>query len=147
MMAHDASPSRGARKSRKRVGRGDGSGHGSYSGRGVKGQKSRSGGRVRPGFEGGQVPLIKGLPMLRGFTNIFKKRYALVKVGELAAFPQDSDVSPQSLMESGYLRSLRYPVKVLGDGEIGVALHVTAQSFTRSAQRKIEAAGGRVEVI
>lgn len=147
MMAHDVSPSKGARKSRKRVGRGDGSGHGSYSGRGVKGQKSRSGGRVRPGFEGGQVPLIKGLPMLRGFTNIFKKRYELLKVGELAVFPQDSDISPESLMESGYLRSLKYPVKVLGDGEIGVALHVIAHSFTRSARKKIEAAGGRVEVI
>ena len=147
MMAHEVAPPKGARRKRKRLGRGDASGHGSYSGRGMKGQKSRSGGGIRPGFEGGQLPLIKGLPMKRGFTNIFKKQFHLIKVGELSAFPADSEVTPEALVESGYLRSLKHPVKVLGDGEIAVALQVRAHKFTRSAREKIEAAGGRAEVV
>ncbi len=148
MMSHNTAPALGARKARKRVGRGDSSGHGSYSGRGMKGQKSRSGRGIRPGFEGGQLPLIKGLPMKRGFTNIFKKQYHLVKVEALAAvFAPDSEVTPESLVERGLLRSLKHPVKVLGNGEIGVSLNVSAHRFTKSALIKIEAAGGRVEVL
>ena len=147
MMSHDTAPSPGSKKARKRVGRGDASGHGSYSGRGMKGQKSRSGKGIRPGFEGGQLPLIKGLPMKRGFTNIFKKQYHLVKLEALAAFPQGFEVTPESLVEQGLLRSLKHPVKVLGNGEIGVSLNVSAHRFTKSALSKIEAAGGRVEVL
>ena len=113
----------------------------------MKGQKSRSGKGPRPGFEGGQLPLIKGLPMKRGFTNIFKKEFHLVKVEDLAAFPEDAEVTPEVMVERGLLRSLKHPVKVLGNGDISVPISVRAHRFTRSAQEKIEAAGGRVEVI
>ncbi len=147
MMEHQVSPTPGARRGRKRLGRGDASGHGSYSGRGMKGQKSRSGRGVRPGFEGGQLPLIKGLPMRRGFTNIFKKQYHLVKLEELNRFPRDSEVVPESLVRAGILRSIKYPVKILGNGEITVPLRVRAHKFTDSAREKIEAVGGRAEAI
>ena len=147
MMGHEVAPPPGTRRARKRLGRGDASGHGSYSGRGMKGQKSRSGRGIRPGFEGGQLPLIKGLPMKRGFTNIFKKQYYLVKVEALNRFPKDSEVTPEALLEMGHLRNLKYPVKILGNGEITVPLKISAHRFTRSAQDKIEAAGGSVEVI
>lgn len=147
MMEHQVSPTPGARRGRKRLGRGDASGHGSYSGRGMKGQKSRSGRGVRPGFEGGQLPLIKGLPMRRGFTNIFKKQYHLVKLEELNRFPVDSEVVPESLVRAGILRSIKYPVKILGNGEITVPLRVRAHKFTDSAREKIEAVGGRAEAI
>ncbi len=147
MMEHQVAPTPGTRKGRKRLGRGDASGHGSYSGRGMKGQKSRSGRGVRPGFEGGQLPLIKGLPMRRGFTNIFKKQYHLVKVEELNEFPSDSEVLPESLVQAGILRSIKHPVKILGNGEITVPLRICAHKFTGSAREKIEAAGGRAEVI
>jgi large subunit ribosomal protein L15 len=113
----------------------------------MKGQKSRSGGGIRPGFEGGQLPLIKGLPMKRGFTNIFKKQYHLVKIEALNAFPRDSEVTPERLLEMGYLRSLKYPVKILGNCEITVPLKISAHKFTRSARDKIEAVGGSAEVI
>ena len=147
MMEHQATPAPGSRRKRKRVGRGDASGHGTYAGRGMKGQKSRSGGGVRPGFEGGQLPLIKGLPMRRGFTNIFKKQYHLVKLDELAGLPTDSVVSPETLVEMGYLRKIKHQVKVLGNGDLDVALRVSAHKFTRTAREKIEAAGGSVEVL
>ena len=147
MMAHQTAPSRGSKKARKRVGRGDASGHGTYAGRGMKGQKSRSGKGVRRGFEGGQMPLIKGLPMKRGFTNIFKKQYHLVKLEMLSEFPQGSKVTPESLQNMGFLRNLKHPVKILGGGEISVPLAVSAHRFTRSARNKIEAAGGKAEVI
>ena len=147
MMEHQATPAPGSRRKRKRVGRGDASGHGTYAGRGMKGQKSRSGGGVRPGFEGGQMPLIKGLPMRRGFTNIFKKQYHLVKLDELAGLPGDSVVTPESLVEMGYLRKIKHQVKVLGNGDLDVALKVSAHKFTRTAREKIEAAGGSVEVL
>lgn len=147
MMEHQVAPTPGTRRGRKRLGRGDASGHGSYSGRGMKGQKSRSGRGVRPGFEGGQLPLIKGLPMRRGFTNIFKKQYHLVKLEELNRFPGDSEVVPESLVRAGILRSIKHPVKILGNGEITVPLRVRAHKFTDSAREKIEAAGGRAEAI
>ena len=147
MMAHQAAPPRGARKPRKRVGRGDAAGQGSTAGRGMKGQKSRSGKGVGPRFEGGQLPLIKGLPMKRGFTNIFKKQYHLVKLSALNGLPRDSEIDPEGLLELGLLRNLKYPVKVLGDGEISVPLKVSAHKFSRAARDKIEAAGGRAEVL
>jgi len=147
VMEHGVASPRGARRPRKRIGRGDASGRGSYSGRGMKGQKSRSGKGIRPGFEGGQLPMIKGLPMKRGFTNIFKTYYHLVKVNNLNGFPADTEITPEQLLEAGLLKNLKYPVKVLGDGNISVPLTIKAHKFTRSAQAKIETAGGRVEVI
>ena len=147
MREHQVAPSPGARRARKRIGRGDSSGYGSYAGRGMKGQKSRSGKGIRPGFEGGQLPLIKGLPMKRGFINIFKKQYHLVKTEMLNALPPDSEVTAETLLEAGLLRSLKHPVKILGNGEITVPLRVSAHKFTRSARDKIEAAGGSAEVL
>jgi large subunit ribosomal protein L15 len=147
MAQHDLRPPKGARKSRKRVGRGDGSGHGSYSGRGLKGQNSRSGGGVRPGFEGGQQPLITRLDKLPGFTNIFRREFSVINVDRLAAFPANSEVTPQTLVENGAVRDLRKPVKILGRGEIERPLVVEAHRFSDSARRKIEAAGGSVREI
>lgn len=145
MMEHLISPPKGARKRRKRVGRGDAAGQGSYAGRGMKGQKSRSGAKLRPGFEGGQLPLIKGLPMKRGFTNRFKTYYSLVKISDLDDFDSGADVTPEALVKRGYLRNLKLPVKILGDGELSKSLTVAAHKFTQSARDKIEGAGGRVE--
>jgi large subunit ribosomal protein L15 len=145
MMEHTVTPPRGARKSRKRVGRGDSAGKGSYAGRGMKGQQSRSGGGPRPGFEGGQLPLIKGLPMKRGFNNIFKTYYALVKLDVLDNFAAGERVTPEILRERGYVRERNMPIKILGDGEVSKAVTVSAHKFTQSARQKIEAAGGTVE--
>ena len=145
MMEHLISPPKGARKRRKRVGRGDAAGQGSYAGRGMKGQKSRSGAKLRPGFEGGQLPLIKGLPMKRGFTNRFKTYYSLVKISDLDDFESGADVTPEALVERGYLRNLKLPVKILGDGVLSKSLTVAAHKFTQSARDKIQGAGGRVE--
>lgn len=147
MQQHELRPPKGARKSRRRVGRGDGSGFGSFSGRGMKGQKSRSGGGVRPSFEGGQLPLSKKLPMIRGFTNIFRKRYSVVNVERLAGFPSEFEVTPEALNEAGILRSLKYPLKILGRGELNVPLIVSAHKFSASARQRIEAAGGSVREI
>ncbi len=145
MMQHQIRPSNGARKRRKRIGRGDAAGQGSTAGRGMKGQKSRSGKGLKLGFEGGQLPLIKGLPMKRGFNNIFKTYYSLVKLETLESFDAGSTVTPQSLMDQGYLRNLKRPVKVVGDGELTKPLTVVADKFTRSARAKIQAANGTVE--
>ena len=138
----------GARRSRKRVGRGNGS-QGTYSGRGVKGQKARAGGGVRPGFEGGQNPLVKSLPTQRGFVNIFKQHYATVNLDFLSArFPQEGQVTPMAMKEARLIRGLNLPVKVLGRGEVDHALTITAHRFTAEARRKIEAAGGKaVEIM
>ena len=145
MMEHLVTPPRGARKSRKRVGRGDSAGKGSYAGRGIKGQQARSGGGPRPGFEGGQLPLIKGLPMRRGFNNPFKIYYVLVKVDILENFDVGERVTPETLRERGHLRGRNTPVKIQGNGEVSKAVTVVAHKFTRSARQKIEAAGGTVE--
>jgi len=145
MMEHLLVPPRGARKPRKRVGRGDAAGQGSYSGRGMKGQKARSGSGPRPGFEGGQLPLIKGLPMRRGFTNLFKTYYSLVKLETLEAFEAGDLITPELLWRRGHLRHLKHPVKILGDGQLTKAVTVAAHKFTRSARAKIEAAGGTVQ--
>ncbi len=144
MQQHELRPPKGAKKSRRRVGRGDSSGFGSFAGRGMKGQKSRTGGGVRPSFEGGQLPLSKKLPMIRGFTNIFRTRYSVVNVDRLAAFPSESEVTPEVLNEVGILRNLKYPVKILGRGELNVPLVVSAHKFSNSARQQIEAAGGSV---
>jgi large subunit ribosomal protein L15 len=141
MKLHELSPAKGSKHSKKRVGRGPGSGLGKTAGRGEKGQKSRTGYSSRPGFEGGQMPLIRRVPK-RGFTNIWKSEYAVVNLSQLADL--DGDVTPETLVEHGLVRSGR-KVKVLGDGEIGKALHVVASKFSKSAREKIEAAGGRCE--
>lgn len=141
------SPTPGARKDRKRVGRGDGSKKGSFSGRGCKGQKSRSGHRMKPGFEGGQLPIIKRLPSKRGFTNIFKTEYALVNLSDLADFTAGAVVTTEELVKSGVIHPTQKPLKVLGNGEITQALTVKASKFSASAKSKIEAAGGKAEEV
>ena len=145
MMEHRLAPPSGARKRRKRIGRGDAAGQGSTAGRGMKGQKSRSGSSLRPGFEGGQLPLIKGLPMKRGFHNPFKAYYSLVGLDDLDGFDEGERVTPEMLAQKNILRNLKQPVKVVGNGEITKAVTVVANRFTRSARERIEAAGGRVE--
>ena len=147
MMEHQIVPHPGARKNRKRVGRGDAAGGGSYGGRGMKGQKSRSGYRIRPGFEGGQLPLIKGLPMKRGFNNKFKTVYSLVKVEDLEGFDAGTRVTLEVLYLQGMVPNRKNPVKILGNGELGKSLTVVANKFTGSARAKIEAAGGSVEEV
>ena len=147
MMAHQVAPSKGARKNRKRVGRGDAAGQGSTAGRGNKGQKSRSGGGPPVWFEGGQLPLIKGLPMKRGFHNRFKTYYSLIKIETLENFDEGARITPELLLEKGYLRNLNQPVKIVGDGVISKALTVVAAKFTQSAKQKIEAAKGTAEEI
>ena len=136
---------RGAKHNRKFVGRGDGSGHGTYSGRGCKGQKSRAGGGVRPGFEGGQLPLIKRLPRKRGFTNIFKTEYNVVNIGKLAVFPAGSEVTPEELLRTGLINTTDHPTKILGAGNLQHPLLVSANKFSSSAEKKILAAGGKVK--
>ena len=144
-MEHLLAPSKGARKNRKRIGRGDAAGQGSTAGRGNKGQKSRSGGGPPVWFEGGQLPLIKGLPMKRGFHNRFKTYYSLIKVETLESFDAGDRITPELLLEKGYLRNLNLPVKIVGGGEISKPVTVLAAKFTRSARAKIEAAKGTAE--
>ncbi|HUT67338.1 MAG TPA: 50S ribosomal protein L15 [Dehalococcoidales bacterium] len=144
---NNIAPAPGSRRASKRVGRGDGSGHGTYSGRGCKGQKSRAGYKMRPGFEGGQLPLIKRLPRKRGFTNIFRTEYSTVKVGALNAFDAGSEVTPEQMLAAGIVKSLKNPIKILGDGDIDRSLKVRAHKFSASAKAKIEAAGGTVEEV
>ena len=147
MEQNELKPSVGAKHKRKRVGRGDGSGHGTYSGRGCKGQKSRAGGGVRLGFEGGQLPLIRRLPRKRGFVNVFRTEYSIVNVGRLSVFDANAEVTPQKLLSAGLIKSLKQPVKILGDGEIDRPLVVKADKVSSAAKGKIDAAGGRVEGI
>jgi large subunit ribosomal protein L15 len=147
MRQNELRPASGSRRSRKRVGRGDGSGHGTYSCRGLKGQKSRPGPGIGLRFEGGQTPLVKRLPHKRGFTNIFKTDYVLVKLHQLEIFERDTEVTPQMLLDKGLIPSLKKPVKILGDGELRYSLVVKANKFSESASSKIKAAGGRAEEI
>lgn len=147
MLAHELRPPKGSKHARKRVGRGNASGHGTYSGRGVKGQKSRSGGKPKLGFEGGQTKLIKRLPRRRGFTNMFRKEYSAVNLRDLERFESGTEVTPELLKESRILRSLRKPVKVLATGELTKPLTVKAHKFSVTAKAKIEAAGGTVQEI
>jgi large subunit ribosomal protein L15 len=139
-------PPRGAHKRPKRIGQGPGSGHGKTATRGSKGQKSRSGFRVRPGFEGGQMPLHRRVPK-RGFTNIFKKHYAVVNLKDLEEFDSEEKITPELLMQRGIVRQLGDGVKVLGDGEVKAPLNVAAHRFSKSALEKIQKAGGKAEVI
>ncbi|MFQ5827342.1 MAG: 50S ribosomal protein L15 [Dehalococcoidia bacterium] len=147
MRQHELAPPPGSKHRRKRVGRGDGSGHGTYSGRGLKGQKARSGGGVRPGFEGGQNPLIKSLPRKRGFTNIFRTEYSTINVARLSMFEPGTEVTPELMVERRLVKNLKRPIKVLGDGEVRGPLVVRANRFTTAAREKIEAGGGRAEEI
>jgi large subunit ribosomal protein L15 len=140
-------PPAGAKHSRKRVGRGDGSGHGSYSGRGCKGHKSRAGGGEHRGFEGGQLPLIKRLPRIRGFTNTRRVEYSIVNVSALKKFPPNSEVIPEELLKAGLIKSVKQPVKVLGNGDIDRPLVVKASKFSATAATKISTAGGKIEAI
>jgi len=144
---NELAPAVGAKHKRKRIGRGLGSGHGRTAGKGTKGQKARSGYKVRSGFEGGQLSLIKRLPEKRGFTNIFRIEYAIVKVDRLNRFEAESEVTPQRLVEERLVKSLKKPIKILGEGELEKPLIVKANKFTESARRKIEAAGGKAEEI
>lgn len=137
----------GAFKARKRVGRGHGSGHVKTAGRGTKGQNARSGGGVRPGFEGGQNPIYRRMPYKRGFTNIFRTNYQIVNLDDLARFGITGDVTPESLHARGVIDDPRKLVKILGDGDVTIALRVRAHKFSQSAKSKIEAAGGMAEVI
>ena len=141
------SPAPGSRKDKKRVGRGDGSRKGSFSGRGCKGQKGRAGFRMKPGFEGGQLPIIKRLPSQRGFNNIFKTEYDVVNVAQLNVFEPGTEVDIVTLMTAGLVKTGQKLVKILGDGEIDRPLTVKADKFTAAAKAKIEAAGGKVEEV
>ncbi|MHB8103945.1 MAG: 50S ribosomal protein L15 [Dehalococcoidales bacterium] len=145
---NNIAPAPGSRHASKRVGRGTGSGHGTFSGRGCKGQKARAGNnKVRPGFEGGQLPLIKRLPRKRGFTNIFRIEYSLVNISDLNTFKSGSNVAPKDLLAAGIIKSLANPIKILADGEIDHPITVKANKFSTSAKAKIEAAGGKVEEV
>ena len=146
MKLHEIRPAEGSTRAPKRVGRGIGSGTGKTSTRGHKGQWSRSGGGVRPGFEGGQMPLTRRLPK-RGFTNIFAKQYAVVNVSDLNNLEDGFVVTAESLKELGMIKKIGEGLKVLGNGELTKKLTVKAVKFTQSAQEKINAAGGSAEVI
>jgi len=146
MKLHELKPAKGSRRERKRVGRGPGSGTGKTAGRGEKGQKSRSGYSAKRGFEGGQMPLHRRLPK-RGFTNLFRTEFRTVNVDRLNRFESGATVTPETLLEVGLLRKGVEGVKILGNGELTVALTVQAHRFTRGAVEKIEKAGGKAEVI
>jgi large subunit ribosomal protein L15 len=143
---NDLQPAYGSVKEKRRVGRGTGSGMGKTSTRGHKGQKARSGGGVRPGFEGGQMPLARRLPK-RGFNNIFAKTYTTVNVSDLEIFDTDTEITAELLKEKRLIRKINDGLKVLGNGELTKKLTVKAVKFTKTAQQKIESAGGSVEVI
>ncbi|MBF8250399.1 MAG: rplO [Deltaproteobacteria bacterium] len=136
----------GASKNRKRLGRGSGSGHGKTSGRGHKGQRARSGGRGKTGFEGGQMPLQRRLPK-RGFTNIFRKEYAIVNLSDLDRFEKGSTVDLSLLVAAGLVNKIGAGVKLLADGDIKKSLTIKVHKFSQSAKAKVEAAGGRIEVV
>lgn len=146
MKLHELKPSPGSSKNRKRLGRGTATGQGKTAGRGMNGQKSRSGGGVRPGFEGGQMPLYRRLPK-RGFTNIFGTQFAEINVEVLNKFEDGAEVTPEVLKSEGILKKQLDGVKILGNGELAKKLTVKAHKFSKSAVEKIEAAGGKAEVI
>ena len=146
MRLHELKPPKGARKAKKRVGRGEGSGLGKTSGRGHKGQRSRSGGGVRPGFEGGQMPLQRRLPK-RGFNNIFKKVFVLVNLRDLGKFEAGSIIDPEGLVAAGVIKKADDKVKLLGQGQVDKPLTIKVHSASAPAKAAIEAAGGSVEFI
>jgi large subunit ribosomal protein L15 len=146
MNLHELKPATGSRKERNRVGRGTGSGNGKTAGKGHKGQKARSGGGVRLGFEGGQTPLFRRLPK-RGFTNINRKDYAIVNLETLNRFEDGTEVTPALLIESGLVSKEKSGIKILGNGKLETKLTVKAHKFSSAAKEAIEAAGGQTEVI
>lgn len=146
MRLNDIQTSPGANKRKKRIGRGNGSGHGKTSCKGHKGQKARTGRKTYPGFEGGQMPLARRLPK-RGFTNIFKKEFQIINIEQLNKFKKDSTITVESLKEAALIKDVKIPVKVLGLGKATKALTVQVQAISKSAQEKIETAGGKVELI
>ncbi len=146
MRLEELKPSKGARKKSKRVGRGPGSGSGKTASKGHKGQKARSGGVKGPGFEGGQMPLQRRIPK-RGFTNIFRKEYSVVNVADLATLGVKDPITPEVLLEKGLIRNMKDGVKVLGMGDLKAQIVVRAHKFSKSAIDKIQAAGGKAEVI
>jgi large subunit ribosomal protein L15 len=147
MKLNDLRPNAGKKKKRKRVGRGIAAGQGKTAGRGTKGQGARSGGGKGQYFEGGQLPLARRLPFKRGFTNIRKITYKPVNLGSLVSFKAGSEIGPSQLFASGLIKKANDPIVILGDGEIKVALSVSAHRFSKSAREKIEAAGGTASVI
>lgn len=146
MKLHELQPAEGSRKVRNRVGRGTSSGNGKTSGRGQKGQKARSGGGVRLGFEGGQTPLFRRLPK-RGFTNVNRKEYAVINLDVLNRFEDGTEVTPVALVEAGIVKNEKAGIKVLGNGSLDKKLTVKAAKFSKHAQETIKAAGGSIEVI
>jgi large subunit ribosomal protein L15 len=146
MKINELSPAEGSRKKRKRVGRGTGSGHGKTACRGQKGQNARSGGGVRPGFEGGQMPLQRRLPK-RGFTSLFKKEYSIINVDDLNRFEADMHLDPAVFREAGLVKKTRDGIKLLGKGELVRPVVVRIHKASKAAMEKVEAAGGRVEII
>lgn len=137
----------GARHKSKRLGRGNGSGKGTYSGRGMKGQKARSGGGVRPGFEGGQTPFVQKMPKLKGFRNPNHINYQVVNVKDLEMFDNGAAIDAIALFEKGLVAKKNFPVKILGDGEITKKLTVKVNSVSKSAEEKITKAGGKCEIL
>ena len=146
MNLHELSPAEGATKSSKRIGRGHGSGWGKTAGKGHKGQKARSGGSIRPGFEGGQMPLQRRIPK-RGFNNIFAKSIIAVNVSALEAFDDGAEVTAEALYQKGIVKKACDGIKILGNGSLSKKLTVKVNAFSESAKQKIEAAGGKAEVI
>ncbi|MBE6113630.1 MAG: 50S ribosomal protein L15 [Erysipelotrichaceae bacterium] len=146
MKLHELKYTEGARRERKRIGRGQGSGNGKTAGKGHKGQNARSGGGVRLGFEGGQTPLFRRIPK-RGFTNFTRKEYAVVNVADLNVFENGTVVTPELLIQLGLVKKVLNGIKILGDGELTVALTVKANKFSKTAVESIEKAGGNIEVI
>ena len=146
MKLHELAPAAGSTFTPKRKGRGIGSGNGKTAGKGHKGQNARSGGGVRPGFEGGQNPLYRRLPK-RGFNNPFRKEYAIVNIQDLNSFDAGTEITPEVLLEKGVIKNTLAGIKVLGNGELNVGLTVKANKFSQSAVEKIQAAGGKTEVI
>ncbi len=147
MRLQDAKPQKGAKHRRRRVGRGIAAGQGASCGFGMRGQKSRSGRGTRPGFEGGQLPLYRRVPKLKHFPIVNRREYTTINVSALASLPANTEVTLDSLLETGIVTTSRGPLKILGDGDLNVALQVKAAAFTAGARSKIEAAGGSCEVI
>lgn len=145
MRLNDLSPANGSKKRKKRIGRGPGSGHGGTATKGHKGQKARSGASIRPGFEGGQMPLHRRIPK-RGFKNIFKKEYEIINVEDLDRFKETPSVDINILKDSGLIKSERNLIKLLGNGEITFPVRIKVNGATKTAREKIEAAGGSIEL-
>ncbi len=146
MNLHDLAPARGAKKRRKRIGRGPGSGHGKTATKGHKGLLARSGGGKRPGFEGGQMPLFRRLPKF-GFTNPSRTEYAIVNVKSFETWTGAEVITPDLMVDAGLVKRKKLPIKILGNGELNKSLVIQAHKFSKSAEAKIQSAGGRVEVI